>query len=110
MAKSAPVTSYSPPTADLDSKVLASLPAPEVINHQEESPKWSWGARREERRKRREERAAIKSDSSEKEEVQKLKEAVDKIWAERKQAAIEIQATANAKVRFSQIQSDLADI
>jgi hypothetical protein len=37
-------------------------------------------------------------ESQEKEEVQKIKEAVDKIWAERKQAAVEIQATANDKV------------
>jgi len=110
MTKSAPVTSFTPAKTELESQVLASLPIPEVVNPQEESPKWGWGARREERRKRREERAAIKSDSSEKEEVQKLKEAVDKIWAERKQAAIDIQATANAKVRLAPIQSDLADI
>ena len=41
---------------------------------------------------------ATKVESQEKEEVQKIKEAVDKIWAERKQAAVEIQATANEKV------------
>ena len=65
---------------------------------QEETPKWGWGAKREERRKRREERAAATHESQEKEEVQKIKEAVDKIWAERKQAAVEIQAAANEKV------------
>ena len=43
--------------------------------------------------------------------MQKIKEAVDKIWAERKQAAVEIQATANEKVSpsLSQVPSDIAD-
>jgi len=41
---------------------------------------------------------ATKVESHDKEELQKIKEAVDKIWAERKQAAVEIQATANEKV------------
>ena len=44
---------------------------------------------------------ATKVESQDKEEVQKIKEAVDKIWAERKQAAVEIQATANEKVSSS---------
>jgi len=44
---------------------------------------------------------ATKVESHDKEEVQKIKEAVDKIWAERKQAAVEIQATANEKVSSS---------
>ena len=86
------------PSTEIDSKLLSSLPITGPAVQQEETPKWGWGARREERRKRREERAAATHESQEKQEVQKIKEAVDKIWAERKQAAVEIQATANEKV------------
>jgi len=92
-----PITNTTSP-AEVDSRVLSSLPITGPAAQQEETPKWGWGARREERRKRREERAAATHESQEKQEVQKIKEAVDKIWAERKQAAVEIQATANEKV------------
>ena len=81
-----------------DSKIIASLPGSETTTHEAEQTKWGWGSRREERRKRKEEMRATKVESHDKEEVQKIKEAVDKIWAERKQAAVEIQATANEKV------------
>lgn len=85
-------------STDVDSKVLASLPVPEINTREVEQPKWGWGARREARRQRKEDTLATKVDSAESEEVQKIKEAVDKIWAERKQAAVDIQATANEKV------------
>jgi hypothetical protein len=98
-----PTPNPTSPT-EVDSKALASLPITAPVEQQEETPKWGWGARREERRKRRDERATTTHESEEKEEVQKIKEAVDKIWAERKQAAVEIQATANEKVSpFSSI-------
>jgi hypothetical protein len=84
--------------AEEDSKVLASIPTTAPAIQQEETPKWGWGARREERRKRRDEMTTARIESQEQDEVQKIKEAVDKIWAERKQAAVEIQATANEKV------------
>jgi hypothetical protein len=85
-------------TTEVDSKVHSSLPVTSPAVQEEETPKWGWGARREERRKRRDEINTTRIGSQEKEEVQKIKEAVDKIWAERKQAAVEIQATANEKV------------
>jgi hypothetical protein len=96
-------TPIPPQPADFDSKVLASLPPSPIPNtQQEEVPKWGWGARRDERRKRKEQeqkqKQAVKDESPEAVEVQKIREAVDKIWAERKQAAIDIQATANEKV------------
>jgi len=86
------------------------LPAAENDEQKEESHQWGWGARRRERRRRREEARASKVIDSESgtgkhenEEVRKIKEAVEKIWAERKQAAVDIQATANEKVsRFGQ--------
>ena len=93
-AKPVPVATQTGP----DSKIVASLSVPETATHGAEQTKWGWGARREERRKRRDETRATKVQSPENEEVQKIKEAVDKIWAERKQAAVEIQATANEKV------------
>jgi hypothetical protein len=76
----------------------------EHVDKPEEPPKRGWGARREERRRRRE--AAMSEDSLKareggNEEIDKIREAVDKIWAERKQAAVEIQATANEKVSAS---------
>jgi len=98
-----PIPNSTPPI-QLDSKVLSSLPTKGSAVEQEEKPKWGWGARREERRKRRDEMTTIRNESQEKEEVQKIKEAVDKIWAERKQAAVEIQATANEKVSPSLLQ------
>jgi len=91
-------TSNTTSPTEVDSKVISSLPTSVPSTLREETPKWGWGARREERRKRRDERAAATHESQEKEEVQKIKDAVDKIWAERKQAAVEIQATANEKV------------
>jgi hypothetical protein len=94
MTKPAPVPTQS---TEVDSKVLA-IPTSAPAVQQEETPKWGWGARREERRKRRDEMSTTRVESQEQEEVQKIKEAVDKIWAERKQAAVEIQATANEKV------------
>jgi hypothetical protein len=94
---------------EVDSKVLSSLPTTGPAVQQEETPKWGWGARREERRKRRDEIYTTRIESQEKEEVQKIKEAVDKIWAERKQAAVEIQATANEKVSPSPPTCNVAD-
>jgi hypothetical protein len=92
-----PTPNPTSPT-EVDSKVLSSFPTTGPAVRQEETPKWGWGARREERRKRRDEMTTTRIESQEKEEVQNIKEAVDKIWAERKQAAVEIQATANEKV------------
>jgi hypothetical protein len=96
-----------------ESQVLASLPSVGSEKNNEQPRQWSWGARREERRRKREEAATatitanatdageVKSDSAEygtEEEVKKIRKAVDKIWAERKQAAVDIQAQANEKV------------
>jgi hypothetical protein len=99
-----PVPAGSAPTSIETSQVIASLPI-DNSPREEQSHKWGWGARREERRRRREEAQATKVVESEvrtggedSEEVRKIKEAVDKIWAERKQAAIDIQAIANEKV------------
>jgi hypothetical protein len=97
-------TTPTPAQTEFDSKVLASLPTSETTTQHAEQPKWGWRARREERRKRREEAYAAKAEQPEKEEVQKIKEAVDKIWEERKQAATDIQAVANEKVSLSQEQ------
>jgi len=93
-----------------ESRVISSLPAGENDEQKEEGHQWGWGARRRERRRRREEARASKvvdaesgTGEDENEEVRKIKEAVEKIWAERKQAAVDIQATANEKVsRFGQ--------
>jgi hypothetical protein len=95
LTKSTPA--HTSPT-EIESKILPSLPTISPAVQQEDTPKWGWGARREERRKRRDEMTTARIESQEKEEVQKIKDAVDKIWAERKQAAVEIQATANEKV------------
>jgi hypothetical protein len=103
-----PTPNPTSPT-EVDSKVLSSTPITSPAVQQEESPKWGWGARREERRKRRDEIDTTRFESEEKEEVQKIKEAVDKIWAERKQAAIDIQTTANEKVGPSLPNRDVAD-
>jgi hypothetical protein len=92
-----PTPSSTSPT-EVDSTVLSPLPITIPAVQQEDTPKWGWGARREERRKRRDEMTTARIESQEKEEVQKIKDAADKIWAERKQAAVEIQATANEKV------------
>jgi hypothetical protein len=103
-----PTPNPTSPT-EVDSQVLSSLPVTDPAVQQEETPKWGWGARREERRKRRDEMTTTRVESQEKEEVQKIKEAVDKIWAERKQAAVEIQATANDKVSPSLPICDIAN-
>ena len=96
MIKPTPVLTQ--PT-EVDIKLPSPLPIYAPAVQQDKTHKWGWGARREQRRKRQEEQAAAATqESQEKEEVQKIKEAVDKIWAERKQAAVEIQATANEKV------------
>jgi hypothetical protein len=98
-----PTPNPTSPT-EIDSKVLSSIPMSGPAVQQEGAPKWGWGARREERRKRRDEMTTTRIESQEKEEVRKIKEAADKIWAERKQAAVEIQVTANEKVSpFSSI-------
>jgi len=96
-----------------ESKILASLPSVQAERDLEQPRQWGWGARREERRRKREEAATsiattnataaseVKSDNAEygtDEEVRKIRKAVDNIWAERKQAAVDIQAQANEKV------------
>jgi hypothetical protein len=92
------------PTSDDRLQVLASMPI-DNSRQEEQGHRWGWGARREERRRKREEAQATKvvepkarSSDGDSEEVRKIREAVDKIWAERKQAAIDIQAIANEKV------------
>lgn len=107
-------TSIPSQPVEYDSKVLSSLPSSPISNvQQEEVPKWGWGARRDERRKRKEQeqkqKQAVKKESPDEDEVQKIREAVDKIWAERKQAAIDIQATANEKVSHNLRDEAVAD-
>jgi hypothetical protein len=113
--ETAKLTPTPPPTRmePAESKVLASLPSAEVERDLEQPRQWGWGARREERRRKREEAAIAttttnatdagemkggNADYKTDEEVKKIRKAVDKIWAERKQAAVDIQAQANEKV------------
>lgn len=95
--------------APTESRVLASLPALESSKEEEKPRQWGWGARREQRRQRRTEAAASakvkaagehtpEAAGAEKEEVKEIRELVEKLWAERKQAAVDLQVQANEKV------------
>lgn len=91
-------------------EVVASIP---VLETEQERRPWRWGARREERRRRREEAATTGPKpqgievGEEKEEIKRMKEAIEKIWHERKQAAVDIQAQANEKVRSPHTTSEI---